>query len=312
MICFLSCIVNCKCTPPRITVSLNKTLEYATVLYTNERFVVTAEFTNNCSSLRGINLQWEVSKCDEGTRHCNTIIPYGRPGSALRKTIYPRIFGAGYLYVRCAVKQYGHKVLTYDFGYVRIILVPLEVNLIGPHTAIRGNTSLVLLDASKSYDPDYRYKKTEGLIFSWYCKQDVETFDSQEASSHEHGNGTDGCYGDGPGKINNSLTFLVVEVDKMKGNRTYVFEVVVQKEEGRISRLTHRLTVYEPFVLSLRLAGISVDYLMEHLFLNTFLEVNFKLKWYLSLIVIINNNSLNLFRYPYIAFFLHLRSLFKS
>ena len=250
---FKSPSVDCECDVPKITVDLQKSLENATVIYTNDRFPLGATLQDDCYSSNGYALYWEVCKCEEQTGLCNQIIPYGlkRPGRT--KKLYPRLFGAGYLYVRCLVTDPGDpKVpIVYDFGYVKIILPPIVAKLEGPTNAIRGNESVVILNASESYDPERVHKKTEGLAFTWYCGGGIMSHDNRSGLSTASPSDAGRCQSDGILKINSTSPVLKLNVSNFRGNHTYFFEVVVQKGD-RSSNATHRLRVDEPFGISIR------------------------------------------------------------
>ena len=53
-----------------------------------------------------------------------------------------------------------------------------------------------------------------------------------------------GCYGNGPGRLSAIKNTLVVDVDKMEANQTYVFKLVVSNGL-RSSNTHHRLTIQQ-------------------------------------------------------------------
>lgn len=179
-------------------------------------------------------------------------MPYGMRKPGRTKKLYPRLFGAVYLYIRCLVKNGSSNILTYDYGYVRIILPPLVAKIAGPSEVIRGNVSVVIISASESYDPEKKHKKTEGLTLTWYCrKKENVLHDHQDEPSAVSPNDVGGCHGDDTGKINNSSPQLYLNMQNFRGNATYIFDVVIQKGD-RSSNATHELRVEEPFVISIR------------------------------------------------------------
>ena len=174
-----------------------------------------------------------------------------RPGRT--KKLYPRLFGAGYLYVRClAAHPKDPKVpIVYDFGYVKIILPPIVAKLEGPSNVITGNESVVILSASESYDPEKIHKKTEGLALTWYCGGGIISHDNRDGLSTVSPSEAGRCQGDSILKINTTSSVLQLNVSNLRGNYTYFFEVVIQKGD-RSSNATHRLRVDEPFVTCIR------------------------------------------------------------
>ena len=229
---------------------LEKSLENATVIYTTGSFPVRAIFQDDCDTSNGYKLYWEVCKCEQETGSCNDIIPYGRIPGNTRK-IYPRVFGAGYLYVRCLVKDANSNTITYDYGYIRITLPPLVARIEGPSAVIKGNESVVIISAAESYDPEKRHKKTEGLTLTWYCRQENMSHDNHDQFSTVSPQEAGVCQGDNTGKINNSSPLLYLDVNILKGNTKYIFDIVVQKGD-RSANATHELRVEEPFVIYIR------------------------------------------------------------
>ena len=250
---FKSPSVDCECDVPKITVDLQKSLENATVIYSNDPFPLGAIFQDDCHSSNGYALYWEVCECEEQTGFCNQIIPYGKKRPGRTKKLYPRLFDAGYLYIRCLVTDpKDPKVpIVYDYGYVKIILPPIVAKLEGPANVIKGNESVVTLSASESYDPEKIHKKTEGLVLTWYCGGDIISHDNRDGLSTVSPRDAGRCQGDGILKINSTLPVLQLNVSNSKGNRTYFFEVVAQKGD-RSANATHKLRVDEPFIISIR------------------------------------------------------------
>jgi len=255
MLLLLALSVDCQCDIPSVVMKLPKSLENATIVYTNKLFFFRATFRDNCNTPRDYKHYWELSECDENTGECGPMKPYGREWSPAQKSkmFYPRLFAVGYLYIRCVFRSSteNYKVKSYDYGYIRLLLPSLVAKVKGPVRVIRGNHTHVVLDASESYDPDRTVLKTKGMSLNWFCKEESEEYDIGEdpvtgsPSTDEPGN----CY-DLTGKVNNSLPVLYLNLQNVKGNRTYAFKVVIQKGD-RTSQATHKLRVDEPFVFSI-------------------------------------------------------------
>lgn len=263
---FLSPSVNCLCDVPSVTTKLQDSVQNATAIYSNRLFPLGATFQDECNTPSDYELQWEVCAFEEDTGVCNQVIKYGKSWTPPRpKLLFPRLFrGAKYLYIRCVFRSSTeeHKVKAYDNGYVRIVLPPLVAKIIGPDRVIRGNHTVVILDASESYDPDKKYIKTKGMSLKWSCRMEREALDNQPDSSsqtvvEEH---TGSCY-EFTGKVNNTLPVLHVNLQNVKGNKTYVIEVVVQKGD-RTMRASHNLRVDEPFVFSIGYVGRKITFIL--------------------------------------------------
>lgn len=236
---------------------LEKSLDKAIVVYTNTPpFPLPAAFQDNCNTSNDYQLYWEICKCDENTGACDSVIPYGSGWKPERpKKLFPRLFGGNcYLYIRCVFKKLSQRglpsidVKAYSYGYVRLMLPNLVAKVLGPDKVVRGNRTVLQLDASKSYDPDMVHMKTKGMTFQWICKQAeggsslVKTArkgitDQAEEKLH-------GCY-------NLTSPVLSVNLQALKGNRTYIFKIVIQKG-GRTTQASHELRVEDPFIFSIR------------------------------------------------------------
>lgn len=238
--------VKCQCFYPQVNISIKKTLKEATVLYTTQNITIYAETSQgNCEE--SLNFKWEIAKASDKSSEFGRFVVHGDAfnNKTGKLQLKGREFDEGYLYIRCVAfiktRSGDDGVETYDFGYVRIVYPPLVVQIAGSSAAIKGNGS-VTLDASSSYDPNTRLNNSSGLSFSWYCKRVDGNFTKE---------GPSGCYGHHSGKLSSAKPIIKVDVDSMEANQTYLFELVITKDR-RVSRATHTLAVFPPYVISLR------------------------------------------------------------
>lgn len=238
--------VTCQCSYPQVNISLKKTLKEATVLYTTQNITIYAE-TNHGNCEKSFNFEWEIAKASDQSSEFGRFVVYGDAfnNKTGKLQLEGREFDESYLYIRCAAfitNQSGNvEVETYDYGYVRVVYPPLVVQITGSSTAIKGNGSVTLY-ASSSYDPNARLNNSSGLSFSWYC---------QRVDSNVTKEGPSGCYGRQSGKLSSTEPIIIVDVDSMDANQTYLFELVITKDR-RLSKAFHTLTVIPPYVISLR------------------------------------------------------------
>ena len=235
----LSLLVDCMCDVPTVTTELKKSLDEAAVVYTNKLFFLRATLRDNCNTPSDYKLYWEVCRCDEGTGMCDPVIKYGGAWKPTKpKLLFPRLFrGTGYLYIRCLFKTSAQdklEVKSYDYGYLRLVLPPLVPRIIGPSSVVRGNYTFVTLDASESYDPDRKPMKTKGMSINWFCKEESDDHEELPRAVEER-----------PGSLE-----LLLNLQNLKGNRSYVFQLVIQKGD-RTAQTTHKLRVNEPFVFTI-------------------------------------------------------------
>ena len=242
--------VNCQCDVPSVKVELRKTLEDAVIIHTNSRFLLKATHKGDCKRYNSgsYELHWEVSKCEESTGFFNQMIPYGKNKPGRPKYLFPRLFGVGYLYIRCVLKNHFEETITYDYGYVRITHPPLVAKIDGPSRVLMGNESFVILDGSASYDPVARHKKANGLSFTWFCRREGVLQKDKDEISTVYPNDTRVCHGTETRHLNSSMPMLTLDLGRLSGNNTYVFELLVQKGD-RLTRTTHKLYVEPPFQL---------------------------------------------------------------
>lgn len=251
----LSPLVDCKCDIPTVTTELKKSLDDATIVYTNTPFILRAKLRDDCNTPSDYKLYWEVCRCDESTGMCDPVIKYGGAWEPTRpKRLFPRLFrGTGYLYIRCLFKTSSKgqlDVKSYGYGYLRLVLPPLVPRIIGPSSVVRGNYTFVTLDASESYDPDRKTMKTKGMSINWFCKEESEDHEEPATdliSTEEERPGS--CY-NLTGEVNDSSLELLLNLQNIKGNRSYVFQLVIQKGD-RTAQTTHKLRVNEPFDFSI-------------------------------------------------------------
>ena len=147
-----------------------------------------------------------------------------------------------YFYVSYILKLPSQKVISYDFGYIKLLQVPVAI-ISGVHSATKGDGDITL-DGTLSYDPE-----TLPLNFTWFCRRSYEMFaqnDSLPVVDVPTGqsSASGGCYGYGPGRLSDITNTLVVDVDKMEANQTYVFKLVVSNG-FRSSHIHHRLTIQQ-------------------------------------------------------------------
>ena len=147
---------------------------------------------------------------------------------------------ASYFYVSYILRLPSQKVIGYDFGYIKLLQVPVA-NISGVRAATKGDGN-IKLDGSLSHDPE-----TIPLTFTWFCRRSYECFPENDSLPvvdipTGQSSASGGCYGYGPGRLSAVDNTLVVDVDKMEANQTYVFKLVVSNGL-RSSYIDHWLTV---------------------------------------------------------------------
>ena len=144
--------------------------------------------------------------------------------------------------------------INYDYGFLKVVLPDLVAKIRGVSKAVKG-TGTIVLDATDSYDPNEPTLKDQGIVFTWLCRREDEAFSSMESLPIDHSYGREkilgGCFGYGVGKLNHTGPTLKIDINKMISQNTYVFMVIVQKE-NRSSTANHTLRIESSIFFSIR------------------------------------------------------------
>ena len=232
------------CPPEIVNLNLSKTLEEAKVFFTSDLIELKAKVKYPvCSSLA--EGTWHISWAK--IKGLKSKVFYKFVARALNRTqpkisLWRRNYPPSYFYVSYILKLPSQEVIGYDFGYIKLLQVPVA-NISGVHFATKGDGDITL-DGSLSHDPE-----TLPLTFTWFCRRRYEIFaqnDSLPVVDVPTGqsNASGGCYGYGPGRLNVTTNTLVVDVDKMEANQTYVFKLAVSNGL-RSSNTHHWLTIQQ-------------------------------------------------------------------
>lgn len=138
--------------------------------------------------------------------------------------------GAGVLYVSVVasvLKVPG--AFAYDYGFLRIRHPDLVAKIVAPDRVSRRG-SIVKLDGSRSYDPEFKWLHYRRLSFTWRCRRicredpiNILTFKrAQVEPCYGIANATDSF-------ISNQRVFTI-DIDHFKSNCTYLFRLSVTKD----------------------------------------------------------------------------------
>lgn len=128
-----------------------------------------------------------------------------------------------------------------DYGIIEITPTPLVAHIAGGNVVTRGFTHPIILDASKSYDPDVELYKRDGIVFTWLCRKVGESWPLNDLNalpiiSLSLG-GDSGCFGTGIGKLPLQVTpeKITIASGLLAVQKSYQFVVLLSKDDRTIS-----------------------------------------------------------------------------
>ena len=227
------------------------------MIITNESSVLNAAIGPSCQDEEYYRVTWEVFfVCPPSLRFTAIKDNLGNSKtlnvSGFNKYLSDAERSECYFFIRCVLTGRDPQLLLgTDYGYIIITKPALVARILGVSQLVQGVNSTIRLSANKSIDP------SGGPLvnFQWFCRREDECFTKtsehvQVALRNVEG-GRGGCFGDGPGRLSSNESVLIINGDKMDGDVSYVFEVVVSKE-GRNSTASHKVRVESPFQITVR------------------------------------------------------------
>lgn len=234
-------------------INLTKTLDEAKVLFTTDKQRFDAEVIDSpCIHVWQNRKRWEVSKANISGVVFGKFLP--KPLRIHNKNLllhqkHQKRPNGSYLYVSYVLRHpLDNTTIAYDYGYV-LLLPPRPIaSITGVTNAIKGQGSVTLDGSAVLYSR--AIDQNANFQFNWYCRRKEERF-SEEDSLLGSSQNSGGCYGYGPGRLNETGRYLTVDVDKMETGHTYVFRVKVTLG-SETSTDDHYLRVFKPANFTVR------------------------------------------------------------
>jgi hypothetical protein len=216
----------------------------------------------DCQSLKR-TFKWEVFNKTSPDTPLNLT---GRANTSKEfLTVFTRTLAVG-LYKVCFTLNMTEVIGVFGTAccYFRIIPSPLIAEIVGGTQIAVGFNKTKILDAADSCDPDTGFKasNTDSKLKCYsFCKRKGDNYTlptsidpnslppvpkTRILPEHDSQNMTDlgGCFGDGPGRINNNASCAFsVFTGKMLENTTYDFRLCVVHEDRRVKCRDQRWNV---------------------------------------------------------------------
>ncbi|XP_031571396.1 uncharacterized protein LOC116305596 isoform X3 [Actinia tenebrosa] len=243
------------CRPPSVKVNLSKTEAEASIVHLTDPITLKGEVELRCNATSETLYAWELAHVRMENKQLISPVTFGM--GLIQVTEKARKWGVGLKYVRFSASMIGQEGTTsYDYGFINVTLPPLVANIKGPKEVVKG-TGPFVLDARDSLDPSDPFTKYKGITFIWLCRRSGESFTGVNMShpfdviSVTRKRNKGGCFGYGPGKMNETGPLLHVEPAFMASKNVYVFQVIITKD-NRQTKLEHQMRVNSSLSLSLR------------------------------------------------------------
>ena len=218
-------------------------------------FVIVGKVTAHCNTSSLMTFSWQSNKvyAENGAFSISQELQFGSDHENL--TIAPKRLSAGLYYIRLIAEMNKEEgAINYDYGFLEVVYPDLVAKIRGVNKVLKG-TGKITLDATDSYDPHEPTLKDQGIVFKWLCRREDEDFSNMQSLPIDNSYGREkilgGCFGYGVGMLNSTDPTIEVDINKMVSQNTYVFMVIVQKE-NRSSAANHTLRVESSIAFSIR------------------------------------------------------------
>jgi len=232
------------CNTPTVTIDamiLNAKTPLVTTV--NKGFTVNVTLNVSCMKNERLTLTWDLFILPQWKANPSVASLRTQVNGQLFTVAPFQLLKAVYV-VRLKVSMYNHyfNLSNYDvtkYAYINLTQSALIASIQGgPFMSILFNFSLVLDAHIGTYDPDIPDPSNKtGMTILWECKQSNETWPSPMPILSTHlFSGQGGCFGDGPGIIEN-YTSLTISMDTSQflPYRNYTLRVYIKKDVRQAS-----------------------------------------------------------------------------
>lgn len=164
-----------------------------------------------------------------------TVVKFQPQINPMSLTLPKRFLSYGLYKVIVTVYPEGLKTISKkSSGYFLVVPSPLEPVLIGGSRRTTPSNQDLVMDASKSFDPDVDNPAFSNLNYRWYCRQENEVFarnEKNELIDATQVSGAGGCFGDGPGKLSYKTAKPILDRRLFKISKKYVFKLLIYKDD---------------------------------------------------------------------------------
>ena len=149
-----------------------------------------------------------------------TLVSKGTPEWVInRRSISVGMYQVKFVASITIVDQTSHTTLTaFDYGFIWVEKGPVRAIIDGGSRVRWGSVDIIVADGSLSYDADLGPGNRSGLVFSWSCRELVETVPL-----------SDTCFG--AFLSDASKTNVSIDPSRLMTGKTYVLGLNVSKDD---------------------------------------------------------------------------------
>ena len=226
------------CIEPRVEIlGFTKSLSSIVPMKRSQRFLISANVETSCTPPIDTVYEWKIH-----TSHGTIVNP---PANGLPSLTFPSNYLSYGIYtVSLRVSYaYGSTLNATDFVYVEIQPSQLVCEISEGYLRHVYYKDDLVIDGSRSRDPDQMKGTSQGLNHKWYCRLNSETLPMDgNLPSDVPLITSSGCFDNGVGFLSQGTTNLTVPYTDLQPSSEYIFTLVVTKDNRYDMKEHHVIT----------------------------------------------------------------------
>ncbi|XP_077983050.1 polycystin-1-like protein 2 [Glandiceps talaboti] len=212
----------------------------------------------DCDGPRTLTFNWTAHLVEDMTTFPDEATLYRLPftvdTSQPELIVQPYTFGYGLYGLKLTVSMVdgmSDDVIIYnsDVVWIQVMETALVSRIQGGSAKARGWLSVITLDGSDSYDPDYP-DDTVPLEYRWYCREDDDP-PFQDPIQQSHSQQSGGCFGQGVYLSNINESSFTLDASLLTALQSYIFHLEVIKPDRIPGHYQQTITITLSDVYSL-------------------------------------------------------------